>query len=47
MEQDNAHYDPPDKEGARWADRDDCGLPEHPDLSCAGAAEFIRATGAG
>jgi len=20
--------------------RDDCGLPEHPDLSCAGAAEF-------
>jgi hypothetical protein len=43
MEQDNAHHDPPDKEGARWADRDDCGLPEHPDLSCAGAAEFIRA----
>ncbi|HMH36544.1 MAG TPA: hypothetical protein VK584_06360, partial [Streptosporangiaceae bacterium] len=43
MEQDNAHHDPPDKEGARWAGRDDCGLPEHPDLSCAGAAEFIRA----
>jgi len=29
--------------GARWAGRDDCGLPEHPDLSCTGAAEFIRA----
>jgi hypothetical protein len=43
MEQDNAHHDPPDKEGARWAGRDDCGLPEHPDLSWAGAAEFIRA----
>jgi hypothetical protein len=43
MEQDNAHHDPPDKEGARWVRRDDCGLPEHPDLSCAGAAEFIRA----
>jgi len=42
MEQDNAHHDPPDKEGARWAGRD-CGLPEHPDLSWAGAAEFIRA----
>src|SRR5207249_6413668 len=42
-EQDNAHHDPPDKEGARWAGRDDCGLPEHPDLSWAGAAEFIRA----
>ena len=25
------------------AGRDDCGLPEHPDLSCAGAAELIRA----
>ena len=44
MEQDNAHHDPPDKQGTRWARRDDCGLPEHPDLSCAGAAEFIRAT---
>ena len=33
MEQDNAHHDPPDKEGARWAGRDDCGPPEHPDLS--------------
>ena len=43
MEQDNAHHDPPDKQGARCAGRDDCGLPEHPDLSCAGAAEFIRA----
>ena len=43
MEQDNAHHDPPDKQGARWAGRDDCGLPEHPDLSWAGAAEFIRA----
>ena len=29
--------------GARWAGRDDCGLPEHPDLSYTGAAEFIRA----
>jgi len=29
--------------GTRWAGRDDCGLPEHPDLSCTGAAEFIRA----
>ena len=44
MEQDNAHDDPPDNEEARWAGRDDCGLPEHPDLSCADAAEFIRAT---
>jgi hypothetical protein len=35
MDQDNAHHDPPDKEGARWAGRDDCGLPEHPDLSWA------------
>ena len=43
MEQDNTHHDPPDKQGTRWAGRDDCGLPEHPDLSCAGAAEFIRA----
>jgi hypothetical protein len=43
MEQDNAHHDPPDKQGTRRAGRDDCGLPEHPDLSCAGAAEFIRA----
>ena len=43
MEQDNAHHDPPDKQGARWAGRDDCGLPEHPDLSCAGAAGLIRA----
>lgn len=27
----------------RGAGRDDCGLPEHPDLSCAGATDFIRA----
>ena len=33
MEHDNAHHDPPGKEGARWAGRDDCGPPEHPDLS--------------
>src|SRR5215831_10132319 len=43
MEQDNAHHDPPDKQGPRRAGRDDCGLPEHPDLSCTGAAEFTRA----
>jgi hypothetical protein len=43
MEQDNARHDPPDKQGARRAGRDDCGLPEHPDLSWAGAAQFIRA----
>src|SRR5215468_11904713 len=43
MEQDNAHHDPPDKQGPRRAGRDDCGLPEHPDLSYTGAAEFIRA----
>jgi len=33
MEHDNAHHDPPGKEGARRAGRDDCGPPEHPDLS--------------
>jgi len=33
MEHDNARHDPPGKEGARWAGRDDCGPPEHPDLS--------------
>ena len=42
-EQDKAHDDPPDEEAARRADCDDCGLPEHPDLSCAHAAELIRA----
>jgi len=43
MEQDNAHDDPPDEQGTRRAGCDDCGLPEHPDLSCAHAAELIRA----
>jgi hypothetical protein len=43
MEQDTAHDHPPGKQGARWAGRDDRGLPEHPDLSRADAAEVIRA----
>ena len=42
MQRDRAQDSPRDDDGAVWQECDDCGLLEHPGLTCIDAAELIR-----
>jgi hypothetical protein len=43
MKLDNVGNIPRDDEGAPWVECEECGLLEHPDLTCDDAAALIRA----